>query len=183
MIKFEKTEITLKNDIVLTIKIADPSDAQGILNYLEIVSGETANITFGPGEFGKSVESEQKYLQSMNRNKTDLMIVGLIQDEIVALGDINGSSRPRISKVADIAITVQKKYWGIGVGTSMMNSLINWGRNYRQLRKINLSVREDNIRAIHLYEKLGFIKEGISSRGMFINNSFINLIFMGLEID
>jgi len=45
----------LKNNPRLTLRRAEPRDAEQLLAYLNQVTGESENITFGPGEFGMSV--------------------------------------------------------------------------------------------------------------------------------
>jgi len=51
------------------------------------------------------------------------------------------------------------------------------------IRKINLTVRNDNIGAIKLYEQFGFLKEGLNTRTLQINEKFYDAIMMGLKID
>ena len=51
------------------------------------------------------------------------------------------------------------------------------------IRKINLTVRNDNNVAIKLYEQLGFLKEGLNSRTLQINEKFYDAKIMGLKID
>ena len=64
-----------------------------------------------------------------------------------------------------------------------MEFLIKWARNSQIIKKINLQVRTSNKWAIHLYEVLGFKIEGKITRGFFIDEEFIDLYMMGLEID
>ena len=46
--------------------------------------------------------------------------------------------------------------------------------------KINLSVREDNPRAIALYKKCGFEVEGISKNETYLDGKFFDIVNMGL---
>ncbi len=45
--------------------------------------------------------------------------------------------------------------------------------------KMELDVREDNPSAIRIYEKVGFLKEGIRTQGFFVDGLYKNLILMG----
>jgi len=49
----------------------------------------------------------------------------------------------------------------MGVGTALMKALLDIADNWLMLVRVELTVFEDNERAIHLYEKLGFEKEGL----------------------
>lgn len=176
-------KIKLPSNDELILRIPNINDAQGILNHVNIVSYESNNLAIEPGKFHLSLEDEQTYLKAMNENPLKTMIVGIVQDQIIAVGDIGSPSRPRLKKTAEIAISVQKAYWRKKIGFNLMTALIEWGKNEAGFRKINLSVREDNEAAINLYEKLGFEEEGLVSRGLFIDGKFYGLRIMGLKID
>lgn len=53
---------------------------------------------------------------------------------------------------------------GTGQGAAFMEDLIWFGFDILQAQRLWLDVASDNTRAIHLYEHVGFIKEGILRR-------------------
>ena len=53
----------------------------------------------------------------------------------------------------------------------------------RGLTRIELAVREDNERAIHLYKKLGFNVEGKHINSLLIDGKYYNQISMALLLD
>lgn len=53
---------------------------------------------------------------------------------------------------------VLEGYQNKGIGTKLLDYLI---KKYTDIVNITLEVRCDNIKAIHLYEKIGFIKKAI----------------------
>lgn len=57
-------------------------------------------------------------------------------------------------------VVVDKKFRGQGIGTRMLQYLIEEGER-NGLSAFTLEVRVSNVQAIHVYEKLGFISEGI----------------------
>ena len=62
---------------------------------------------------------------------------------------------------ADIMNIVVKKSWrNQGVGNLLLNSLISLCKDLNLL-SLSLEVNEDNLPAIHLYEKFGFKKVGL----------------------
>jgi RimJ/RimL family protein N-acetyltransferase len=79
-------------------------------------------------------------------------------------------------------VSVLKDYWGMGIGEELIRYLINWSRD-SGIRKINLRVRQDNLKAISLYKKLGFTEEGIVKRDSLIGGKFYDSLLMGLLID
>ena len=176
-------KINLKSGELLIIRKAIPEDAINIINYAEKVSSESNNISYGPGEFGVTLEREQKYLQSLQGSKNCISILGFIKKKIVSFASLYGGKRKRIEHLTGLGITVRKTFWRQGIGNEMMKFLIDWAQQSKIIRKIDLTVRNDNIGAIKLYKQLGFIEEGIISRKLQINEKFYDVQMMGLEID
>ncbi|QEE18087.1 N-acetyltransferase family protein [Promethearchaeum syntrophicum] len=174
--------ITLKSGLELEIRIPTVEDAQAVLNFIDIISGESDNLTFGPGEFDISLEQEKNYFSKLKDDKDNIFVIGLIDGEIVCVSDMSTGRRKRMRHAGEIHISVQKKYWNMGIGRCVLSELIKWGKEIRKLRKINLDVKEGNVSAIYLYESLGFQEEGRISRGYQINGEFYTLIAMGLEL-
>ena len=81
----------------------------------------------------------------------------------------------------EFGITVQRKYWGTGIGSLMIDALIAWAKNTGIIKKINLRVRTDNERAILLYEQKGFVKEGVIRKEICIDCKFYDHYWMNLE--
>ena len=65
----------------------------------------------------------------------------------------------------------------------MLSAFLDWCRCKEEIRKVNLRVRVDNDAAIHLYENVGFKREGRISREFQIEGQFFDTLCMGLEID
>ena len=79
-------------------------------------------------------------------------------------------------------MSVRKQYWGLGIGSLMLDALIAWARDTQIIKKINLRVRTDNQRAIALYERKGFVFEGTIRREIFLDGKFFDHHWMGLEL-
>ena len=48
------------------------------------------------------------------------------------------------------------------------------------LSRIELTVREDNANAIALYEKIGFVAEGVQRNAFKVDGQYANLVMMAL---
>ncbi|MEO0071191.1 MAG: GNAT family protein [candidate division WOR-3 bacterium] len=53
----------------------------------------------------------------------------------------------------------EKSYWRLGIGTAATKLLLSYAFNVLGLKKIRLKVRSDNLGAIALYTKVGFVKD------------------------
>jgi RimJ/RimL family protein N-acetyltransferase len=54
-----------------------------------------------------------------------------------------------------------RQNWGKGYGTEAMRLALNFAFNELNLHRVQLSVFDYNERAIALYEKMGFVREGV----------------------
>ena len=63
-------------------------------------------------------------------------------------------------------MSVRKAYWNRGVGTQLMEKILEFAKESAGADIVSLEVRSDNAAAIHLYEKFGFEKIG-TFRGYF----------------
>ena len=110
------------------------------------------------------------------------MIIGLINNEIVSVAQISSPSRKRIAHNSEIAISVKKKYWSIGVGSAVIRELIKFAKDSGVTKNIILGVNATNEKAIKLYEKFGFKKVGIHKNYFNINGKYYDEIIMDLYI-
>src|SRR6056297_1306362 len=160
----------------------DSDDAEWVISYLKKVGGETNFLTFGKEGVSYTIEQEKVLLRNMKETKGNYMIGGYLKNKLVTVGSITSSSKERLKHKADVGISVLKDYWNIGIGSQMMEYLIFLCRK-NSFRKIDLIVYENNERAIKLYEKLGFVKEGLLTRDVLIDGVFYSSYHMGLKID
>lgn len=69
---------------------------------------------------------------------------------------------------------------GKGVGTFAVRAMIEHAFDNLNLRRIELGVLETNEPAIRLYEKAGFVREGVKRQSNYKSGRYVNMIMMGL---
>lgn len=175
-------EFNVNNEKVI-IRKANKSDAKALIEYLNVIGGESDFLTFGIGEFGESVEQEEDFIQNALRQENALFIIAEANGKVVGNLNFSGGPRQRTAHVGEFGVSILKDYWGNGIGEELIKYLISWSKSSGIIRKINLSVRTDNTRGINLYKKLGFLEEGIIKRDFLINGEFYDSLLMGLPID
>lgn len=163
-----------------TIEKAKPEDAAALIEYLKIIGGETDNLTFGAGGFPVTVEEERQFLEKKEADSRSLMLSVWEDGKIIANCHIEPLAR-RLSHRADLGITVLKEAWGRGIGTALMERLIAHAREH-EIEIIELQVRCDNVRAIRLYEKFGFVKIGRYPGFMKVDGKLIDCDLMNLYL-
>ena len=106
-------------------------------------------------------------------------LIAVHEDKIIGWCDISSLDRPVFAHIGSLGIGVLAPYRGQGVGKALMSAALNKARE-KGLTRIELTVRENNLPAIALYEKMGFEKEGIHKNGVCIDGVYENHIFMAL---
>lgn len=172
----------LPNGDILTIREALPEDAAAVLNYINLVSAESDFLGFGAGEFELTETEEREVLQRFLDADTQLYLVGIIATEIVAVLNFSGGRRSRVRHVGEFGMSVQKKYWGNGIGGLLLNRLLEWAKETNIITKINLRVRTDNQRAITLYQNKGFVIEGTIINDLYVGNCYYSSHIMGIVL-
>jgi RimJ/RimL family protein N-acetyltransferase len=172
----------LKDSQTLYIREARACDAARQLEFLDRMCGETDFISFGPGEFDLSVDEEAEFIEKCLTKDNQLFIVAEIDETIVGSLCFVGGSRPRSQHTGEFGVSVLRDYWGLGIGGLLMDTLICWARKLGVVTKINLRVCTENLRAIALYEKKGFVVEGTVSRDLRVNGVYRDHYFMGLKL-
>lgn len=116
-------------------------------------------------------------LQNINGNWPHF--VAIHDGKIIGWCDISALDRPVFAHIGSLGLGVLVPYRSQCVGKALMTAALQKAK-LKGLTRIELSVRENNTRAIALYEKLGFEKEGVHKNGVCIDGKYENHIFMAL---
>ena len=162
------------------IKEALPEDAEARIAYSKQVGSETDNLSFGKDGFPISLEEEQEEIRTFSKDPKSVCYFAWKNGNLVGSGELRAFPR-RMSHRAELGLTVVKAEWNSGIGTKLMQKLIVYaGENDVEL--INLEVRGDNSRAIHLYEKFGFKKVGTLPAYFKVGEEYIDFDSMVLDL-
>jgi RimJ/RimL family protein N-acetyltransferase len=71
-------------------------------------------------------------------------------------------------------------WWGRGVGSAVTSAVVAYGFRELNLHRIQLSVLASNERAMRMYEKQGFSREGVLRDAQFREGRFVDVILMAL---
>ena len=160
-----------------TIRPVKIGDGMGI-NNLRRMPGVFENTLGIPSE---RVTRNENYIVNMDQHTH--MFVAVINDDLgaeVIIGCVGLTvfSNPRLRHSASIGIMVHKDFQDKGVGTALMKTIVDLADNWLMLVRVELGVFVDNQRAIHLYEKFGFNKEGIKKMAAIRNGKYVDEILM-----
>jgi ribosomal protein S18 acetylase RimI-like enzyme len=105
--------------------------------------------------------------------------LALVDGQVVGWCDILPLDRPTKSHGGVLGLGVLPGHRGRGIGTALLEAALNAAKEYG-LTRVELVVREHNTGAIALYERLGFVREGMKRNGVRVDGGYENLICMAL---
>jgi RimJ/RimL family protein N-acetyltransferase len=176
-------ELRLPDGRAVRIRRAVPEDAGAVLGYLRQVGGETDNLTFGSEGPNLSESEEREYLARVGESDNSLAVVATVGDAIVGSLTFDGGHRSRLRHAGEFGISVAQAYAGLGIGRALIEHMLEWAERGGVVRKINLKVRADNAGAIRLYERMGWVHEGRTTRDTLIDGQFNDCLLMGREVE
>lgn len=149
--------------------------SQSLLNS----SAETIILTSTTQVFTK--QGISNYVEEIlgDGSRVDFLIFTKETDELVGEVVINDIDRNNRSACIRIAIDKKENY-GKGYGSEALVLAMYYGFGMKNLHRIELEVLNINARATHVYEKIGFKKEGVKRDGCFFNHKYYDLITMSI---
>jgi len=180
--RYTLKEIQLKDGQQLILRRPIIEDAERMIKYLNIIGGESENLLFGKDEFHLTIEQEVEHIKSISNDANTLMILGIIENDIVSVAQINTSNRKRIAHNSEVSISVKKVYWQNGIGSAVMEEIIRFAKEHSTIKNVSLGVKASNKNAITLYEKYNFKRVGVHKDYFNINGIYDDEILMELYI-
>ena len=175
--------ILLKNKEQLIIREATKEDAPAAIDYIKRVGDETDFLTFAGDELSREKSEQEKIIEDHRIAENQIFLVAEIGNEIVALLNVHTRPRERLKHVGEFGISVLKAHWGKGIASILLKTMINWAKENKIIKKLNLEVLSHNESAIKLYKKHGFEMEGCMRRDFYIKGQYYDAYFMGMLID
>lgn len=116
------------------------------------------------------------------RKRSDVFIFGIrLWETDQLIGSCQLHSINSISRSAELQIRLGvSAERGKGYGTEAVNLLLQFAFSDLNLHRVYLHVFATNPRAIQVYEKCGFVREGILRDAAFIDDRYVDVLVMGI---
>ncbi len=160
---------------------AEAADAELLLEHIRTVGGETDNLSYGRDTFSISPEREAKFIDRFKKSNRDVMYIALLDGKIVGNAIVERNRVERYSHRAEISLTVLKNFWGLGIGSHLMELMIDFAKE-SGIEVLYLEARRDNERALGLYRKFGFSEIGIYKNFFKIDGNYFDASLMTLNL-
>ena len=180
---YQKTVLT-KDGKECLLRGATGEDAEAVWDFFFLAHGQTDYLLSYPDECGKDVEQERQFLASRASSDNAIELCAFVDGILVGTAGFSPiGHKCKVRHRAEFGISVERSYWGKGIGRALTNACIECARRVGFLQ-MELEVVTENLPAISLYESVGFREYGRNPRGFHPKDGrWQELVLMRLELD
>lgn len=162
----------------MDLRYVRESDLESYLTFMQ--DPEMRRLTGSQEGFTRDkIEAWIRKIGVVNEDRADFMIVLKDSDELI--GEVVINELDAVNRCANIRIAIQgNRHRGKGYGTEAMIHMLRHGFETLNLHRIHLGVYAFNSRALFVYEKIGFQREGIQRDALYQDGEFHDMIMMSM---
>ncbi len=157
--------ITLKDGRACLLRNGVEQDAKAVLELFLLTHAQTDWLLSYPDEVTFTETSEAEFLKRMAESDREIELLAELEGRLIGSAGISALGKnEKIRHRAEFGISVDKAYWGLGVGRALTEACIACAKTagYAQLE---LSAVAENESALALYRSVGFVEYGRNPRG------------------
>jgi putative acetyltransferase len=156
----------------IRVRATEPADIEAISEIMNCpgVIGNTLQTPY------QSVEWRRERYANLRPGSRSL--VAEIDGRVVGNLGLTPEAPDRRRHVASIGMAVHDDFQGQGVGTALMEAMIELAERWMGITRIELTVFSDNAPAIGLYKKFGFEIEGTAPRYALRDGKYVDAYYM-----
>jgi putative acetyltransferase len=123
-----------------------------------------------------SVDARQK--RSAENGLNDAGLVAEIDGRVIGFVGLHRAPQHRRSHTAHIGMAVHDAFAGRGAGSALVAAVVDIAERWWNIRRLELNVYVDNARAIALYERFGFVREGVHRAYAWRDGAYVDSLSM-----
>lgn len=151
-------------------------DAESLLEMLNQLDAENEYMLLEVGERNQNLELLKRDIEEFRGNNS--LWLGAYQGKkCFGFFMAERGKYRRIHNLAYISVGILKEAQHKKIGTEFFSKLDIWAQKER-IKRLELTVMQDNVNAIALYKKSGFQVEGIRKSSILFDNKFVDEYYM-----
>ena len=175
--------IRLKDGRACCLRNGTEDDGPAALANFILTHEQTDYLLSYPDESTTTVGQEAAFLKAKTESSNEIELLAEVDGVVAGLAGIDAiGGREKVRHRADFGISIDRQFWGLGIGRALLDACIDCARNagYEQ---VELTVVAENERAIALYRKAGFVEFGRNPRGFKSRRTgYQEVVYMRLEL-
>jgi putative acetyltransferase len=152
------------------LEAADAEDVHAITTSLAVLP-TTVTVPFT----SRASVAEEITNQDPNRH----ILGAIVNGRVVGYGGLIVAKRARTRHCGHLFVEVHERFHGKGVGTALVGAILDLADRWLGLARVQLEVNADNDRAVRLYERFGFQREGLLRANVLSNGRYVDSFVMG----
>jgi len=169
-------KLKLKNKNKATLRSLNSEDGEKLFSMFSSTSDKALKWSRTPF----TVDVIQEWISNLSHL---IALVVEYENKIVGFGFIKKFQHIRRQGVGDLTIYLHHNFHHMGLGTMIMEKLLELARR-DHMHRIEHSIVAKNIAALGLYKKFGFKTEGLSQESFMDNDGkYHDLVYVGLILD
>lgn len=130
---------------------------------------------------GVTIEQHQNWYKNYINSNTRIELMIIKKEDGSKIGTVGLSQIDHMNQKAEYGVLIgETKNHGKGYAKEASEAIIDYGFQELNLMKIYLKVFTNNVNAINLYRKLGFVEEGILRKDVYKNGGFKDVMSMAI---
>lgn len=159
----------MSSDIV--VRAAEPSDVAAITETMNQPRAYWGTLQW---PYHSVALRETRF--TVDRNNVQL--VALLDGKVVGNIGLHREVAHRRAHCASIGMAVHDAYAGRGAGRALLAAVVDLAEKWWNIRRLELNVYVDNHRAIALYERFGFEREGVHRAYAWRDGAYVDSLSM-----
>lgn len=180
--KYDQQTFVLKNEERITLRIGKEEDALKLIATIKAYLPDSPCVPLLAEEFVYTEEEETQLIRKFTEQENSLLLVAEKDGKIIGNIDVTGNQRTMMKHTAMIGMGILKEWRGTGLGTIMMQQVVQWARHNPVLELLWLEVYAENEAGLQLYYNAGFEEKGRYASFFKNKNIYSDKIMMGLDV-
>lgn len=157
----------------MRIREATAEDAAAVIALFQQLYSETRFLLYEPGESVPGVEEYTRRITDIAHREDGVMLLADIDPGLVGVIFGNRGTARKTRHALSLAMGVPRIHWNHGVGRSLLQAVESWAIA-KGLHRLELTVQTTNARAIALYERAGFEREGMKRHSLRVEGQYVD---------
>jgi RimJ/RimL family protein N-acetyltransferase len=127
-----------------------------------------------------SLHAEEEFLRRQASNEADVVLGVVVRETDQLIGTVGLHPEYRCRSARFGIVLGEKASWGRGYGTEATRLIVAHAFQTLNMNRVWLHVYEYNVRALRIYERVGFHTEGRLRQETYRDGRYWDVIAMGL---
>lgn len=154
----------------INIRPAEDTDATELLILMQKLIEESDTFTVEQDLAEITPEQQAGNIELLNSTTNNILLLAA-DDANHPYGLLSAAAVAGEPRTVEIGMAVLKEVQEFGIAQALLAELMDWAVDFSSVEKLFLTVQSHNQVAIHIYEKMGFVKLPNSERQLMNQNN------------